>query len=79
MPQFYLHIFADVDACDHEAFDLPSLSAAEAAAVTGVREMVGSKIQQGLPVYRSNRIEIADQSGEVLKVVSFESVVDFRP
>lgn len=78
MPQFHLNIFSDVEAQDYEGIDRPDLDRVIAEAVAGVRDLVASGIREGRPVYRSYRIEITDEVGNLLHTVYFRDALDLR-
>jgi hypothetical protein len=78
MPQFHLNVFNDIDAVDEEGIDRTNLQAAKSEAIVGAREMIASLIRYGKPVHRIHRIEITDQSGNLLHPVRFGDVIDLR-
>ena len=67
MPRYYFHV-RDEDgdiSRDEEGQDLPDLEAARAEAVSTNREMLGERLLHGGSL-NHRRIEIADESGNVL-------------
>ncbi len=78
MPRFHLNIFSDVEARDYEGIDRPDLDRVIAEAVAGVRDLIASGIREGRPVYRSYRIEITDEVGNLLHTVYFRDALDLR-
>ncbi|WP_373458622.1 DUF6894 family protein [Sphingomonas faeni] len=56
-----------------------NLEAAESEAIVGAREMIASLIRYGKSVHRTHRIQITDQSGNLLHTVRFGDVIDLRP
>lgn len=78
MPQFHLNVFNDIDAVDEEGVDRANPEAAKSEAIVGAREMIASLIRYGKPVHRTHRIDITDQSGNLLHTVRFGDVIDLR-
>jgi len=73
--KFYFHV-RDIESYDEdvEGTELPSLSAAVEEARQSAREMVAELVLQDALV-DGRRFEIADETGDVLEVVSFKDVV----
>ena len=73
--KFFFHV-RDIETYDEdvEGTELPSLSAAVEEARQSAREMVAELVLQGALV-DGRRFEIADETGDVLEVVSFKDVV----
>ncbi|GAA3709310.1 hypothetical protein GCM10022268_18260 [Sphingomonas cynarae] len=78
MPRFHLNIFSDVEARDDEGIERPDLDRVIKEAVVGVRDLVASNIREGRAVYRSHRIEITDEAGNLMHTVYFGDVIDLR-
>jgi hypothetical protein len=79
MPQFHLNVFSDIDAVDEEGIERASLEVAKSEAVVGARDIIANLIRYGKPVHRTHRIEITDESGNLLHTVRFDNVIDLRP
>jgi hypothetical protein len=66
MPKFYFHIRDDAGLIpDEEGMELPDIDAARKEAETGAREILADALRAHKEV-DGKRIEIANQSGEVL-------------
>ena len=79
MPQFHLNLFNGINSIDTEGIEQPSLEDAKSEAVAGARDLVASHVQEGKTIYRSHRIEITDEFGNVLHTVLFGDIIDLRP
>jgi hypothetical protein len=75
MPRFHIHIFNDVDAIDEDGMELPDLAEAKRQAIRGGRSMMADHLIAGEPIKLFHRIEIADESGEVLAVITFRELI----
>ena len=75
MPRFFFHIADGERFLDDEGVVLPDVSAAVEMAWVGAREMVAEdlKLGNGLPL--NDRIEIHDESGHIVAVVTFREAV----
>jgi hypothetical protein len=79
MPQFHLNVFSDIDAVDEEGIERANLEVTTLEAIIGARDMIANLIRYGRPVYRTHRIEITDEVGNLLHTVRFGDVIDLRP
>jgi hypothetical protein len=75
VPQFYFHLYNDMDVPDDEGEDLPDLHAARAYADRQARALVGESAKQEGRIVLWHRIDIEDEQGAVLDVVHFRDVV----
>lgn len=72
MPHHYLHLHnTHVDATDEEGQELPDLKAARAVAIDGIRDFLAQEAKGGELDFRG-RIDIADETGQILKAVTFK-------
>ena len=75
MPVYHLHLInAHIDADDVEGLDLPSLAAARAKAIEGIRGFLGHEVMTGKLDLRG-RIDIENDSGGVLATIRFDEAV----
>lgn len=75
MAKYHLHLInAHLDAGDEEGHDLPSLAAARAKAIEGVRDFLASELRQGKLDLRG-RIDIEDETGAVLMTIPFADTI----
>lgn len=74
MPRFYFHLFDDMASMDEEGKDLPSIQFAHQEAIRAVRAIACAEVVEG-HLNLDHRIEIADETGEVLDTVRFRDVV----
>jgi Domain of unknown function (DUF6894) len=75
MPRFFFHI-ADGDRIpDNEGADLPDVSAALKVALAGAREIVAEDLKHGGNLSLTDRIEIQDESGDIVAIVTFGEAV----
>jgi hypothetical protein len=75
MAQYYLHIHnSHGTAEDDEGVEAASLSEAKEKAITGIRSLLGSEVENG-KMNMKGRIDIADGSGKVLLSVQFKEAL----
>ena len=78
MPSYHLHLInAHVDADDSEGHDLPTLDAARAMAIEGIRGFLGEELSRGTLDLRG-RIDIEDDAGAVLMTVPFSEAISIK-
>lgn len=63
---------------DEEGQELASPAEAHAAALAGIRSLLAGEVDQGT-MDLDGRIEILDEAGKIILVVSFDEAVDVRP
>jgi hypothetical protein len=79
MPRFYLHLINRTgSARDEEGVELADAQAAQARAVEGIRSILADEAKAGR-LDLDGRIEIADESGAILRVVPFEAAFEILP
>lgn len=78
MQRFFLHIVTgEEEIRDSEGQLLPNLEAARAEAIAGARSILSQEVLLGvLPL--DERIDIADEKGDVLLSVSFLEAINIR-
>ena len=74
MPLFYFHLYNDLDVIDEEGLDLLDLDAARANAIKEARAVMVDMVAEGR-INFSHRIDIADESGDVVDSVNFSEAV----
>jgi hypothetical protein len=75
MPRYYFHVREGQDLSrDLEGQVLPNAEAARAEAINASREMLGEKLLHGGSL-NNRQIEIADETGHVVDVVSANDVL----
>lgn len=75
MPRFFFHIANGDRFPDEEGAVLPDLTAARKLALVGAREIVADELKQGKSQSLNDRIEVQDESGRVVAVVTFREAV----
>jgi hypothetical protein len=79
MARFYLHVINGTGrAPDEEGVELADAQAAEARAVEGIRSILSDEAKAGR-MDLDGRIEISDESGAIVRTVSFEDALEIRP
>jgi hypothetical protein len=71
MPRFFFHLRNDVDVADEEGTELPDLESAESRAVDYAVDMSAASILENRRLTLSHSIEVADESGRIVKTVRF--------
>lgn len=78
MKRYFFHIFNGTGPTrDEEGQELPSLEAARAEAVAGIRSLVADELEHGT-IDLAGRIDICDRDGSVLASIPFTDVVHIR-
>jgi len=72
--RYYFNLYDDDVAPDEEGSELPDLAAARARAFAGARDMACAEVLQG-HLTLDHRIEVVDESGELVWTVRFSDVV----
>ena len=75
MPRFFLHIAGGDLFPDEEGVDVPDVAAALQLASAGAREIVAEDLKQGRALSLNDRIEVHDQFGRVVGIVTFREAV----
>lgn len=76
MPRYFFHLRDDLDVSDTEGLELASLGQARARARAQAVHMAAASITERGRLDLSHRIEVEDQSGEMLYAVAFAEVVE---
>ena len=71
MPKFFMHVYNSESLCDPEGREFSDLDSACDAAREGASELIAEQIARGEIVDLRQRIEIADEHGEVAAVFRF--------
>ncbi len=75
MPRFFLHVRDGLDiSCDREGQECANAQAARKEAVSAGREMLGDRLLHGGSL-NHRQIEIADETGHVVDVVTMNDIV----
>ena len=75
MPRYFFYI-ADGDRFpDEEGAILPDVTAAIQMASAGAREIVAEDLKQGKGLSLNDRIEIHDETGQIVGIVTFREAV----
>ena len=78
MPRYFLHVYNRIGHVpDEEGRDFDDLDAATEAALEGVRSVLAEEVRGGA-LDLDGRIEIADPSGHILRVVPFAEAVEMK-
>jgi uncharacterized protein DUF6894 len=76
MPRFFLHIRDGAQLIvDHDGSLLPDLATAHREATQGARDILAEHLRAGKPL-NGQQIEITDEGGTLLAVVTFKSVMN---
>ena len=75
MPRFYFHLRNDMNVDDPEGKELPDLDEAIRCARVYAIDMAAASIVEHHKLNGTHRIEVADQSGEIVCAVRFGDVV----
>ncbi|MGZ8352808.1 MAG: DUF6894 family protein [Allosphingosinicella sp.] len=71
MPRYFFDLHNDIESRDHEGKELPNLAAAREKATASDREMICSSIQTRGSVNLDHRIDVRDETGDVVMTVPF--------
>lgn len=74
MPRYFFNLYNDLTAIDEEGVELPDLAAPEVHGIGEARYMAAMSVKEGRIDF-NHRIDIADESGAVLKTVRFADAV----
>lgn len=75
--RYFFHLYDDMTVIDEEGAELSGMEAARKKALADAREMACAEVLEGHLDLR-HRIEVADESGEVLFTVQYRDTVDVR-
>jgi hypothetical protein len=79
MPRFFFHLHNDIDTFDEGGTELPDLASAREHARAEAVHMAAASVTEHQRLYGDHRIDVADQTGEVLCSVFFREVVQIKP
>ncbi len=72
MPRYYRHIRQNDQLIpDPEGIDLPSLEAARAEAIEGIRDLLADAVRRGIDDWLADAIVIMDEDGQELMTIPF--------
>jgi hypothetical protein len=75
MPRFFFHVREGTELSrDAEGQELPDVAAARREAISSNREMLGERLLHGGSL-NQRQIEIADEAGQVVDIVSAQDVL----
>ena len=77
MPRYFFHIYNHDVTMDEEGRDLPALEAARDLALESARELVCDSVHEG-HLNLDHRIEVADERGDILIVLTFREAFTIR-
>ncbi|HWH18879.1 MAG TPA: hypothetical protein VNT77_11220 [Allosphingosinicella sp.] len=75
MPRFFFHLRNDIDAPDEEGTELPDLEAARAHATAEARNMISVSVLETGRINLHHRIDVGDETGQVVATVEFGNAV----
>ena len=78
VPRFFFHLYDDMVARDEEGQELPDADAARRRALASAREMACAEVLKG-HLALHHRVDVEDESGEVIASVHFRDVVRIDP
>ena len=77
MPRYFFHIYDHDITMDEDGRDLPDLAAARELALDSARDLVCESIHRG-HLNLDHRIEVQDQQGETVIVLTFREAFTIR-
>ena len=77
MPRYFFHIYDHDITLDEDGRDLPDLAAARELALDSARDLVCESIHRG-HLNLDHRIEVQDQQGETVIVLTFREAFTIR-
>ena len=75
MPRFFFHIEDGDRFPDAEGAVLSDATAARQVALVGAREIMAEDLKQGKGLSLNDRIEVQDESGRIVVIVTFREAV----
>jgi hypothetical protein len=75
VPRYYFNLRNDVSVDDPEGEEHPSLDAARVRAEAYARDMAAATVLEQSKINLHHRIEVADESGQIVVTVEFGDVV----
>jgi len=79
MPRFYFHLYNDADVSDQGGKDLADLDSARTYAIEMVRFEVAEGVKRDGRINLSHRLDIENESHDVLATVRFGDAVQVTP
>ena len=77
VPRFFFHLYDDMIVADLEGAEMLDAEAACARAVASAREIACAEVMQGR-LDLNHRIEVEDETGELLATVYFRDVIQLQ-
>lgn len=77
MPRYFFNLYNDVTALDEEGVELPGLASAQEHGMSEARVMAAESVSMG-HINLDHRIEIADESGKVVRTIRFADAVTIK-
>lgn len=71
MPRYFFDLHNDIETWDQEGKELPDLAAAREKATASDREMICSSIKKLGSVNLDHRIDVRDETGDIVMTVPF--------
>ena len=78
MPRFFFHLKDGVTLCDEEGMSFATIDEARDEALRAAREIMADEVRHGR-LSLVDRIEIADEGGNAVTVVTFADAVRIYP
>ena len=78
MPRFYFHLKDGITLCDEEGMSFATVEEARTEALRAAREIMADEVRRG-SLNLVDRIEIADEGGNPVTVVTFADAVRIYP
>lgn len=75
MPRYFFHLHDDVDVEDEEGQELPDLDAARKRGERYALDMTAASVLETRKVNLHHRIDVANESGEIVCTVAFGDVL----
>jgi len=76
MPRYYFHLHNSIECRDEEGTQFDDQAAAKEQAVREARALIADDVLSRGEVNLSHSIRVADESGEIVMVVTFADVVN---
>ena len=78
MPRYFFHLRNDISVDDEEGTELPGIEAARERAEQYAIDMAAASVLENHRINLHHRIEIADETGEVVLTVEFGDVLSIE-
>ena len=78
VPRFFFHLYDDVVSIDEEGSELPDMAAVRQKAIKNARSIACQEVLEG-HLNMDHRIEVLDESDELVLTLPFREVIKLEP